>query len=543
MDYEQAHARTADGSHARDPADAPRPGKRTLTEDLVQREEPAFTAHRTGVPAPLPALSGSGPRPTLQMLFGVHRVATPAPSVDSAQVHAAAARGTAGPASALPFADRIQASFGPGHDVSAIRAHTGSAASEAATAIGATAYATGHHTVFAGAPDLHTAAHEAAHVFQQQAGVHLAGGVGQTGDAYERHADAVADLVVQGQSAAGLLAAGPGGSSPGAGPAIQRQDAPTPAPAAGATPASPPAPATPAPPSEFTEDDKKALLELNGYPMDALLTAVAGLDDKKRELYGRYLDKVPGLNPRRMTVAFRAVTARRAGTTAHDFAFSDPEMYAMCRNLGYRDQREAVFRFVEPGFQPPKLLDPGSAVKFKDGRDGIVHRGTIKRQAAKNQLPWMCNNPGALGNGPSFKSPNTYPGKTIGPAAINIYPSEADGMAGLVAWIDFQANVNHATFGGFFQAHAPADDGKAGNKGNDPDKYFRAVAGAMGLDPDKTRGTSLKTMNAAAIASAIRAVGEGYRLGGDTLSWPKDEAALDRETWFAMMYWETTAGT
>jgi hypothetical protein len=57
----------------------------------------------------------------------------------------------------------------------------------------------------AGAPDLHTAAHEAAHVVQQQAGVQLKGGVGAVGDSYELHADAVADAVVQGKSAEGLL--------------------------------------------------------------------------------------------------------------------------------------------------------------------------------------------------------------------------------------------------------------------------------------------------------------------------------------------------
>jgi len=81
-------------------------------------------------------------------------------------VHDAAARGIAGPATSLPFADQIQASFGTRHDVSSIQAHVGGPATEATTAMGASAYATGNHAVFAGAPDLHTAAHEAAHVVQ-----------------------------------------------------------------------------------------------------------------------------------------------------------------------------------------------------------------------------------------------------------------------------------------------------------------------------------------------------------------------------------------
>lgn len=77
--------------------------------------------------------------------------------------------------------------------------------------MGATAYATGNHVAFGGASDLHTAAHEAAHIVQQRACVHLQGGVGKAGDAHEQHADAVADKVVRGESAERLLDAYAGG--------------------------------------------------------------------------------------------------------------------------------------------------------------------------------------------------------------------------------------------------------------------------------------------------------------------------------------------
>ncbi len=132
-------------------------------------------------------------------------------------VHEAAAAGVAGSGSRLPHADAIQAAFGP-YDVGGISAHTGAAASQASRAMGAQAYATGTHVAFDGAPDLHTTAHEAAHVIQQQHGVQLKGGVGAAGDVYERNADAVADRVVAGQSAVDLLdeVAGGGGSSSGA---------------------------------------------------------------------------------------------------------------------------------------------------------------------------------------------------------------------------------------------------------------------------------------------------------------------------------------
>ena len=119
-------------------------------------------------------------------------------------VHEAAARGIAEPGSSLPHLDVIQRAFG-GHDVSGVKAHVGGAAAAASAAIGADAYATGNDVAFQSAPDLHTAAHEAAHVVQQRAGVQLSDNVGQAGDAYERHADAVADEVVAGRSAESLL--------------------------------------------------------------------------------------------------------------------------------------------------------------------------------------------------------------------------------------------------------------------------------------------------------------------------------------------------
>ena len=117
---------------------------------------------------------------------------------------ARAARGVEGSGGSLPYLETIQSAFGK-HDLGAVQAHTGTEAAAAAGDIGARAYAMGSHIAFAGAPDLHTAAHEAAHVIQQRAGVHLKDGVGRAGDEYEQHADAVADLVVQGRSAEALL--------------------------------------------------------------------------------------------------------------------------------------------------------------------------------------------------------------------------------------------------------------------------------------------------------------------------------------------------
>jgi hypothetical protein len=139
---------------------------------------------------------------------------------DPAAVHAAAVRGTQGPGGPLPHLGEIQKSFGR-HDVTGVRAHTGAAATQASTAMGAEAFAFGNEVAFAGTPGLRVAAHEAAHAVQQRAGVHLKGGVGQAGDEYERHADAVAERVARGESAEHLLDPVAVNSTPGA-PAVQR---------------------------------------------------------------------------------------------------------------------------------------------------------------------------------------------------------------------------------------------------------------------------------------------------------------------------------
>jgi hypothetical protein len=191
-DHRRDHAQV---DSTRSAAPAPAPGKTTLTAELgpVQRR----------------AAGGSSAAPE-----------------DPAHVQAAAAEGVSGAAGALPHLDRIQALFGA-HDVSHVQAHTDAAASRGARAMGAQAFATGDRVAFAGTPDLHTAAHEAAHVVQQRGGVQLKGGkggVGAEGDAYERHADEVADRVVQGKSSEALLSqlAGPGTGAAASGP-VQRK--------------------------------------------------------------------------------------------------------------------------------------------------------------------------------------------------------------------------------------------------------------------------------------------------------------------------------
>jgi hypothetical protein len=128
------------------------------------------------------------------------------------QIQRVAGAGVSGAGGPLPHLAAIQRSFGPRHDVSGVAAHVGGAAAQAADSLGAQAYASGGAVAFAAAPDLHLAAHEAAHVVQQRAGIQLSRSMGEVGDVHERHADAVADRVVAGQSAADLLPE-PGGAT------------------------------------------------------------------------------------------------------------------------------------------------------------------------------------------------------------------------------------------------------------------------------------------------------------------------------------------
>ncbi len=237
-------SRLADSHHSHDSdagaAAQHAPGKRARTDELdggaaVQRKAAAPAVQlRAGdwamsdgmiaamglgdgaAPAVQLRAAGSGPHRAVQADGGA--LAGEAPSVA-----ATAERGVAGASAELPHADAIQQAFGK-HDVSGVRAQVGGEAADASKQLGAQAYATGDRVAFAQAPDLHTAAHEAAHVVQQAAGVHLKDGLGQVGDSYEQHADAVADAVVAGKSAEGLLDGFATPAKAAAGGEVQRKE-------------------------------------------------------------------------------------------------------------------------------------------------------------------------------------------------------------------------------------------------------------------------------------------------------------------------------
>lgn len=103
----------------------------------------------------------------------------------TAGIREAAAHGLSAGGGAMPHGKEIQASSGA-HDVSDVKAHAGGEAREGASAMGATAYASGGQVTFQSTPDLHTAAHEAAHVVQKADVVQMEGGKKKARAAVER---------------------------------------------------------------------------------------------------------------------------------------------------------------------------------------------------------------------------------------------------------------------------------------------------------------------------------------------------------------------
>ena len=121
--------------------------------------------------------------------------------------HAIATAGLTGAGRPLTYGKAIQQAFGH-HDIRQMREYTGPTAQASVATLGAQAYSSNGRVAFADSPDLYTQAHEAAHAVQQTAlgnGLQLMGGLGAEDDKYEQHADAVANAVVQGESAEALL--------------------------------------------------------------------------------------------------------------------------------------------------------------------------------------------------------------------------------------------------------------------------------------------------------------------------------------------------
>lgn len=463
---------------------------------------------------------------------------------DAAALVARARRG--GVALDAELQRRLEASLGTElHDV---RVHTDADADAAARALGARAFAVGHDVFFrAGAYDPHgragqrLIAHEVAHTVQARGAAAPVSGtmtVSQPEDAVERQADAFAEEFVR-----------PARVEPSGPPARQAASAS----ALGAVPSG----VIHRTPPDIDDDDWKEMLDLDKREITALLAGIEALPESKRTKYEGEIDKAWGVDPKRMRLAFKAVTAKAAGTSAKDFAFANWEL---CRAL-YMGQRQSVFKYVEPGLKDPPKIEPGDMVTFKDGRQGIVHHGEVLRQKAKGQVPWMANNPGGLASAGILQATRRYPGKKVD-GRLDIFPSFDDGLEGIREFLRVLARKEPGldrTVEGYFRAHAPAplpvdpkekddpalkkknDAQRHATAGNDPDRYTNNVLTEAGW-PQAMRAKKLSDLTAdefEKLAKSIAQVGEGYfTTVGDTLRWPAQEKELDRDTWWSVVYWE-----
>jgi hypothetical protein len=185
------------------PGEPPRPGPPEAARSESAPIQPKCDACAAETPKSSPQANRKRPVPTPSQpptQPPSQTQASPSPKT----IRREASRGLKDAALPLPHRERIQAAFGR-HDISGVRAAVGGAAASASRRIGALAFASGDRIAFRGPPDLHLAAHEAAHVVQQREGLRLPGNVGQAGDPWERHADRVADAVLAGRSAEPLL--------------------------------------------------------------------------------------------------------------------------------------------------------------------------------------------------------------------------------------------------------------------------------------------------------------------------------------------------
>ena len=159
-----------------------------------------------------------------------------------------------------------------GHDFSRVRVHADGRAADSSRAVGANAYTAGPDVVFgpgryepASTQGRRLLAHELTHVVQQQAGIQLQEGVGPTDGACERRADAVADLVVDGEQAGPVLGPIAGsvgsGSAGAAGYSLMRQPVQQTAQTQGPLKQTQPNQATGNPPAYFQQGFQKMIKE------------------------------------------------------------------------------------------------------------------------------------------------------------------------------------------------------------------------------------------------------------------------------------------
>jgi len=299
---------------------------------------------------------------------------------------------------------------------------------------------------------------------------------------------------------------------------------------------------------------KQELIGLDGQEINGLLDAMTAADAHKRGHF-RELTADPEVAGRtheqRLRVAIDAVSS--TGGTVADFALAHRDDLEA---IGHIDQIDAILRRV--GKFDAKPLAPGDTLDTTLGAAGAVYREEHVRVRKSQALTWMASNPGAIGEASAFKLPGAYPGKTVGPARIAIFPNDAAGDEGLLRWIGFNADRG-LTVGSFFHSHAPTGEDlvrryqkqhggedpppekqaamMAATKGNNPERYLETVAGALGTTADALRNKALGAVDHKAVAKAIKELGEAWIVGDEMkIDAAVANASLPAPTRFKLLY-------
>jgi hypothetical protein len=126
-----------------------------MDREIARKREQEAAAQQVREPSPTTDEDRDTLRQTSLGLINLQYARTSAePELGDAEQQEVAQQGIRGEGDALPHLETIQQAFGPDHDLSGVRAHTGPDAQAASEALGAQAYATGTEVAFGAEPDL-----------------------------------------------------------------------------------------------------------------------------------------------------------------------------------------------------------------------------------------------------------------------------------------------------------------------------------------------------------------------------------------------------
>ena len=275
---------------------------------------------------------------------------------------------------------------------------------------------------------------------------------------------------------------------------------------------------------------KQELIGLDGSDINGLLDGMAGADDHKRGHFRELTadSEVAGrTHEERLRVAIDAVTSK--GTSVADFALAHKDDLEA---IGHIDQIDAILKRV--GKFDAKPLDQGDTLDTNLGKQGAVYREANVRIRKSDGLDVDGVEPGRDRRGVGVQAARRMPRQDRRARAHLGLPERRRGRGGTppVDQVQRRQGAHRVQLLPLARAHrrrprqalqegargrgSPPEKEKAmraATKGNDPDRYVKTVAEAMGTTADAIQGKALSAVDAKAVARAIKEKGEGWIVG------------------------------